>query len=56
LQGNRILIARGEDFEEVIFSQSSLELFGMDTAFGGFLLFEQVERNVAKQFSNLRGV
>jgi hypothetical protein len=39
-QGNRILIARGEDFEEVIFFQCGLELFGTDATFGSFLLFE----------------
>ena len=39
-QGNRILITRSEDFEEVIFFQCCLELFGMDATFGSFLLFE----------------
>ena len=48
LQGNRILIGRGENFQEVIFLQNNLELLGMNTAFGSFLLFEQVQSNVAK--------
>lgn len=47
-QGNRILITRGEDFEEVIFFQCGLELFGPDAAFGSFLLFEEIERNMTK--------
>jgi len=47
LQGNRILIASGEDFEEIIFFQCGLELFGTDAAFGSFLLFEQVERDMS---------
>jgi hypothetical protein len=47
-QGNRILIARGEKFEELLFIQSGLELFGMNTAFGCFLLFERIESHLAK--------
>ena len=47
-QGNRILIACGQDLQEVIFFQGGLEVFGMHTAFGGFLLFEQVESNMAQ--------
>jgi hypothetical protein len=37
-----------QDFEEVIFFPASLELLGMDTAFGGFLLFEEIEGHMAK--------
>jgi hypothetical protein len=48
LLGNRILIFKGEKFEEVNFSQSSLKLFGMYTASDGFLMFEQFESNAAK--------
>ncbi|HUE98720.1 MAG TPA: hypothetical protein VMN99_05670 [Anaerolineales bacterium] len=38
---------QGEDFEAIIFPPTSLQLFGMDAAFGGLLLLEQVESNVA---------
>ena len=47
-QRYRILIASGKDFEEVLFFQCGLELFGTDAAFGSFLLFEQVEGNMTK--------
>lgn len=48
LQGNRILIPSSKDFKEVIFLPTGLELFGMDTTFGSFLLFEQIESNMAQ--------
>ncbi len=43
-QGNRILIARGEYLEEILFLPSGSKLFGMDATFQSFLLFQQVER------------
>lgn len=47
-QGDHILIGRGENFEEIIFSQGGLELLGMNFTFGGFLLFEQIESDIAQ--------
>jgi hypothetical protein len=38
-----ILIASGQDFEEIVFFPASLELLSMDTAFGRFLLLEEIE-------------
>ena len=45
-----------EDFEEVIFLPSGLELFGMDATFGSFLLFEQVEGNVPQDSQVFRSL
>ena len=45
--GQSHLNSCGEHFEEVVFLPASLELLSMDATFGGFLLLEQVESNVA---------
>ena len=55
-QGDCILIARGKDFEEVIFLPARLKLPGMDAAFGSFLMFEQVESTMTQDREIFRGM
>ena len=38
--------ACGEHFQEIIFLPGSLKLFGMDIAFGSFLLLEQIQSDM----------
>ena len=46
-QGNRILIATRQDREQILFIPPSFQSFRLDTAFGSFLLLQQIECNVA---------
>jgi hypothetical protein len=48
--------SRSENLEQVILLPASLELFGMDTAFGCFLLFEQIESDVAQDSQVFRSL
>src|SRR6266516_4884529 len=53
-QGNRIL--SGEDGEEVGLIPTSLEALGFDTALGGGLLAQEIERDVAQHREVLGGM
>ena len=46
--GQSHLICGSKDFEEILIVPGGLELFGVDTAFGSFLLFEQIEGDVSQ--------
>jgi hypothetical protein len=46
IQGNRI--STFEDSKQIVIIPSCLESFGMNATFGGFFIFEQIERHVAK--------
>ena len=55
-QGNRILITGSEHLEEIVIFPSGLELLSMDTAFSSFLLFEQIDGDMAKNSDIFRGL
>lgn len=46
--GQSHLNCRSENLEQVIFLPASLKLLGVDTSFGGLLLFEKIESDVAQ--------
>ena len=55
-QGDCVLIAIRQDFEQIVFAQSRLKLFSVNADLCCFLLFEQVESNVAQDGKVFRGL